>query len=150
VSVVAFAAVGCGGGKTSVKGTVTANGKPVVWGTVILVDAAGAYHQGEIKLDGKYEISDLPAGEVKIGVTSPDPVDPRSGGRGNAGGRGGAPKKGGVTIDDPRGKPADSPRPTPPPGAWFPLPNAKMIADPMQSGMTGEVKAGQSLDIVIK
>ena len=41
-------------------------------------------------------------------------------------------------------------RPTPPPGAWFQLPNQEKNSDPTQSGMTGEVKSGQPLDIDVK
>lgn len=146
VAVLTFAA-GCGG-KTTVKGTVTAGGKPVVWGSVQLVDASGAYHQGDIDLQGKYEIADVPTGPVKIGVTSPNPDNAR-GGRG--GGRG-EPKVGKASTDDPRAKFASNtpPRPTPPPGAWFPLPNPEATGDPLKSGLTGEVKSGQPLDIAIK
>lgn len=163
VSAVALAAVGCGGGKATVKGTVTAGGKPVVWGTVILVDATGEYHQGDIELNGTYEVPNVPSGAVKIGVTSPNPEDPRAAGRGKdgRGGKDGGAKgggKGGAAsgIDDPRSKfvaengGAAPPRPAPPAGAWFPLPSPDKIGDPMQSGLTGEIKSGQPLDITIK
>ena len=163
VSAVALFAAGCGGGKATVKGSVSAGGKPVVWGTVILVDASGAYHQGDIELNGTFEIPGVPSGAVKIGVTSPNPEDPRAGGRGKdaRGGKDGANKGGGKGgpvsgIDDPRSKfvaenggPA-LPRPAPPAGAWFPLPNPDKTGDPMQSGLTGEIKSGQPLDIAIK
>ena len=141
-------AVGCGGGKATVKGKVTSGGKPVVWGSVILVDASGAYHQGDIELNGTYEIAGVPNGTVKIGVTSPSPVDQRGGGR--PGGGKEAPKGGGG-FDDPREKLEKmAARPTPPAGAWFQLPNQEKNSDPTQSGMTGEVKSGQPLDIDIK
>jgi len=147
----ALIAVGCGGGKATMKGKVTSGGKPVVWGAVILVDASGAYHQGDIELNGTYEIAGVPNGAVKIGVTSFNP----SGARGGRPGGGKEPAKAGGAgasgFDDPRaGLEKMAARPTPPPGAWFALPNAEKNGDPTQSGMTGEVKSGQPLDIDVK
>jgi hypothetical protein len=154
VSAFAMIALGCGGGKTNVKGSVTANGKAVVWGSVTLIDATGAYHQGDIDLQGNYEIQGVPTGTVKIGVSSPNPA--LTSGRGGAGGRG-QPKGGAGASDDPREKFAKeqgitpaAPLPLPPPGAWSPLPNAEKNSDPNQSGITGEVKSGQPLNIDVK
>ena len=159
IRIAAFAALalsvasGCGG-TTTVKGSVTAGGKPVVWGKVILVDAAGEYHQGDIDLSGKYEVADVPAGPVKIGVTSPKPPDGKSrDAKTPAAGK--TPPKGGLGIEDPRekfmeGKEKADPRPTPAPGAWFALPNPDKNGDPQSSGLTGTVKSGQPIDIDLK
>jgi len=145
-----------------VSGKVTYDGKPVVWGSVTLVDAAGEFHQGTIGLDGTYKIDNVPVGPVKIGVVSPKPPDetPGKGGKrapvGGAatppgkGGKGGPPAGGGV--EDPREKflreqnitPNEGP-PPPPPGAWFPIP--EKFRDPTTSGLTGTVTAGKPLDI---
>lgn len=147
----AAAATGCGGSATTVTGKVSHKGKPVVTGTVILVDGAGQYHQGTITPTGTYTVADVPVGKVKIAVTSPNP-DPKAaavaaGGGKGAVGRGGGSMAGGVTLEDPRAKFASTPEPTPqlPPGAWFPLP--KTAGDPETSGLTGEVKSGSPLDI---
>lgn len=134
------AATGCGG-STTVKGKVTSGGKPVVRGSVILVDDSGQYHQGPIDSDGTYEIANVPPGAVKIGVTSPKPSDGKRGG----------PGKGAPGVEDPRAKfEKNAASPPPPPGAWFPLPNPDKSGDPLQSGLSGEVKSGRPLDIDVK
>lgn len=155
-----FAVAGLSGcsGSTSVSGKVTYDGKPVVWGSVSLVDASGAYHQGSIGLDGTYKIDNVPVGPVKIGVTSPKPAEEQAGGKGGKGAGGGGGKgagggKGGGALgEDPRekflreqgGTPA-APPPAPPSGAWFALP--EKYRDPMTSGLNGTVTAGQPLNI---
>lgn len=147
-----FAAFGCGGsGGVPVKGKVTFNGKPVVWGGVTLVDAAGQYHQGVIELDGTYKIDDLvPVGGVKIAVVSRKPQEDGARGGGKAAGGGVA-----GNSDDPREKFMKSQgitpstgRPSPPAGAWFDIP--EKYADPMTSELTGTVKKGVDLDIELK
>jgi hypothetical protein len=154
---------GCGPSTTTVKGKVTHKGKPVVWGSVTLADAKGQYHQGEIELDGSYTIDNVPVGQVKIGVYSPKPDDGTGRGKGRgaastAGSKGGAQaEKGAGELEDPRekffaqqgGKKNATPeRPKPAPGQWFPIPDK--ATDPLTSGMTGTVKAGEPLDIDVK
>jgi hypothetical protein len=141
---------GCGGGKSTVTGKVTYNGKPVVWGTVILIDAQGQYHQGAIDLGGNYTTDDaVPEGAVKIGVVSPKP----EGGKVLAP-KGGAKAGGGSGFEDPRdkfmkeqgtGQNTAPPRTIPPTGAWFPIPSK--YADPNTSGLSGTVKKGDELKI---
>ena len=145
--VVALAGLsGCGGGKTTAKGKVTYNGKPVVWGTVTLIDSAGIPHSENINLDGTFSINDVPSGPVKIGVVSPKPQEPRGGGARGAG----APDP-----NDPREKFAkqqgitqDPPRQLPPAGAWFAIPDK--FADPNTSGLTGTVKSGSEIAVELK
>lgn len=140
--------VGCAG-KADVTGNVTYKGKPVVWGTVTLLDSSGAAHQGQIDLSGNFAIPAVPSGPVKIGVhsTNPDtgrPSQPRDvSGRGTVGSRGGA--------DDPRAKFTPAPtteQPRPEPGKWFPLPDT--ASDPMTSNITGVVQKGKPLNINIE
>lgn len=145
VGLMVLAAVGCGGGKTDAKGKVTYQGKTVVWGSVTLVDSTGQYHQGPIDLEGNYTIANVPAGKVKIAVTSPDPY--AGAGRpkpsGTFGGKG-------QDGDDPRLKFKREPvaeQPKPAPGKWFPLPDK--VNDPTNSGLTGELSRGKALDIAI-
>jgi len=148
--------VGCGPAKTKVKGKVTYQGKPVVWGSVTLMDQQGQYFSGEIDPAGTYEIPDVPTGPVKVGVYSPNPEATdkagAKGGKGAAGAKSGDP-------NDPREKfmaqqqannpPEAAPnKPKPPPGKWFPIPDK--FTDPTQSGLTGEVRKGADLDVDIK
>jgi hypothetical protein len=151
-------ASGCAGGGSAgrVTGKVTAGGKPLVWGTVTLVDAKGQYRQGVIDLNGQYGIDNVPAGPVKIGVVSenPDPGGTAGGGKGGGAGAGAgaAAGRGGKSVDprEARGfRPDTSGAPAkPPPGAWFPI-DAK-FSDPMTSGLTGEVKAGKESELNIE
>ena len=67
----AFLLAGCGGGRGTVSGEVTFNGKPIPWGRITFLG------QEENKtalsspiIEGKYTIKDFPAGPVRIGVES--------------------------------------------------------------------------------
>lgn len=127
----AVVTLGCGsGGATKVTGTVTAGGKKVVWGEVSLISSVdNKSYGGFINPDGTYAIEDVPAGPVQIGVYSPEPT---------------APKR---EVDERPGVKQEAPpeRPLPPKGAWFKL--DEKYADPLRSGLKGEVKRGEPLDI---
>lgn len=127
--------VGCGSGKTDVSGSVSYGNKPVVWGTVILEDETGMVHNGDIDLQGNFKVLGVAPGSVKIGVTSPSPVQNKP------------PIK--RAPEDPRSKivaPVDT-RPKPPSGAWFALP--REVGDPGTSKLTGVVEPGKPLNISI-
>jgi len=64
---------GCGGGKADVTGRVTFRGKPVVYGSIMMVAPDGTTVVGPIR-DGNYSISGIKTGEVMIGVISHDPT----------------------------------------------------------------------------
>lgn len=145
VAVLALAPMGCGDGLGKVRGKVTAGGKPVCWGSVTLMDSQGQYFQGEIGLDGSFEIDRCPSGPMKVGVFSPNPNDSR----GDRGGQtGGAVKAGG---DDPRStflaaqpkKTAVPDKPSPAAGQWFPIPDK--LSDPTTSGVSVEVRPGMEV-----
>lgn len=146
---------GCGSGKAKVHGKVTLNGQAVVWGTVTIIDKNGEYHQADIDLQGNYELNDIPKGPVKIAVVSPNPDPQAQKARGRPGaGRPGAGGKG-EQFEDPREKfmagkaPAEDPRPKPPPGAWFPIPDK--YNSPEESGLTGDVNdSDTTLNIDLK
>jgi hypothetical protein len=63
-----LAAFGCGGshGKGTVSGTVTLDGQPLLAGKIAFVPAEGAGVSADIKEDGTYTATDVPAGEVKV------------------------------------------------------------------------------------
>jgi hypothetical protein len=140
-------AAGCGDDTPTVRGRVTANGKPVVWGSVTLVDAHGGYHQALLDLEGNYEIDGVPAGAVKVGVVSDNPA-------GRVAGRGAVSPRvaGQAAVQDPREalgfrQDAGPELPKPPQGAWFPIP--ERYGDPHSSGLTGEVKPGRASELNI-
>lgn len=138
-------AAGCDDDTPTVRGRVTANGKPVVWGSVTLVDARGGYHQAVLDLDGNYAIDGVPTGAVKVGVVSDNPAG-RGAGRGPAHAR---------AVGDGQGprealgfrQDAGSEPPKPPPGSWFPIPDR--FGDPHSSGLTGEVRPGRESELNI-
>ena len=55
-------------------GRVTLNGRPVIWGSVLVVAHDGRSAAGRIEPDGTYTVTDAPVGEVTISVSSPDPL----------------------------------------------------------------------------
>jgi hypothetical protein len=136
VSLGATVAAGCGGGNTTVSGTVTRQGKPVVWGNVTVVDRDNVPHAGEIQEDGTFTVAGVPIGPCKVGVTSPNPESDRLAGR--VGRKSEIGSKGGDAPPD---------RPRPAAGRWFPIPD--QYRDPLTSGLTGEVAKGKPLDVVI-
>jgi hypothetical protein len=64
---------GCAAGKGDLTGKVTFNGKPVTSGTVQAFLPDGTNKTSDIAPDGSYKLLDLPAGTVKLGVSSPNP-----------------------------------------------------------------------------
>lgn len=59
--------VGCGGGKGTVTGKVTVDGKPLPSGRISFVPSKGQGVGGEIK-DGQYTVEKVPVGSVKVTV----------------------------------------------------------------------------------
>jgi len=64
--------VGLPGG-TELTGRVTAGGRDVVYGTVTAIAADGRVHSAPIAPDGTYRFRSLPAGPVRLAVSSPRP-----------------------------------------------------------------------------
>lgn len=153
LAVFALSGSGCGASTGVAGGRVSLDGKPVVWGSVTLVDAAGVSHQGDIDPTGVYKVEGVPVGPVKVAVNSPKPRDendPRSQGRGSA-----KVAAGNASLDDPRekflasqGKTAVQAPPPPPPGAWFEIP--EKFRDASTSGISLTFRKGGPLDIVLK
>lgn len=59
---------GCGGGKGTVSGKVSYQGKPVRGGNVAFIPEAGSPVNSPIEADGTYTIRKIPPGNVKITV----------------------------------------------------------------------------------
>src|SRR5205085_8629584 len=87
LAVAIVAVAGCKASRDcNLTGKVSFQGKPVIYGTVLVQCADGTRLATNIKADGTYLIEGLLAGPVKIGVNSPEPPDaaalataPRSG-----------------------------------------------------------------------
>ncbi len=128
VTVVLLAASGCGN-QATVTGTVTYKGRPVTYGTVIVVSASNVARTGVIYPDGTYTVVGLPPGAAKIGVVSHDPTKGRSILHHNK-----------PVRRTKKGKPPVKPAP---PKEWFPLPRS--LEDPATSGLVCSVQPGATL-----
>jgi len=133
-----LAATGCGG-TADVAGKVTFQGKPVVFGTVVVIGSDGIPKSGAIQPDGTYRVRGVKTGTAQVTVSSPPPPGVATAGK----------KKGGRDEDDDR-RPADAGNAVSPEVAkgWFAIPDK--YADPARSGLTAEVKSGQPVDIDLK
>jgi hypothetical protein len=125
--VVSYAAVaGCAGGTGTLTGTVTYQGKPVVFGAVTVQAADGSRRMGNIEPDGTYTVTNVPTGRVTIAVSSPEPPAP-------------AP----ASAPSRLARPGYSPPPPAPAvdrSKWVKLPD--QYADPVQSELTTTVSSG--------
>jgi hypothetical protein len=103
---------GCGG-KATVSGKVSYQGRTVTYGSVLILGSDKKTRFGVIQPDGSYTVEGVTPGAVKIGVISRDPAKPAS-------------------------KVPASARATP---TWFPLP--PKFEDPATSGIVGTVGSGR-------
>ena len=67
-------AVGCGEGKGDLSGKVSYQGSPLAIGSVLFIGADGKPRTTWIQKDGNYRFDDVPVGEAKLAVYSPDPA----------------------------------------------------------------------------
>lgn len=115
-------------GTGSVAGKVTYQGKPLVYGTVLVIGSDNASAQAEIQTDGHYSASGLAVGEVKIAVNSSNPK--------------------GVAIYAGFKDPKKKPPPFEVPG-WFAIP--QKYEDVATSGLTHTIRRGSNaFDIELK
>ena len=136
VVLVAVSLAGCSG-TTDMSGKVTYQGKPVVFGSVVVIDSDGTPKSGSIQPDGSYRVSGVKPGSVKVAVSSPQPP-------------------GSVPPKKSRGREEDLDKPQheePPAPAeviknWFVIPNK--YGDPTRSELTVEVKSGEPSNIDLK
>jgi hypothetical protein len=139
VGIALLAATGCSSGTADVAGKVTFQGKPVVFGTVVLIGPGGIPKSGALQPDGTYQVAGVRTGTAQVTVSSPPPPGLVPAGKKAKAGR-----------DDDDRRPADAGNPVSPEVAkgWFPLPDK--YADPTRSGLTVEVKSGQRVDLDLK
>jgi hypothetical protein len=120
-----LALAGCGRGNVS--GTVTYQGKRLVWGTVQFEGSDGALKQGNVNSDGTYSVRGVATGPAKVAVSS---LNPNS------------------SDFQPRVAAGQS-APRPEVKGWFPIP-PKYDA-PYKSGLTYTIKSGaNTIDIELE
>jgi hypothetical protein len=66
-AILLLAAMGCGGGKGDVSGTVTLDGKPLPAGKIAFLASKGAAVSADIQ-NGQYTVAKVPTGNVKVTV----------------------------------------------------------------------------------
>jgi len=65
---------GCGKGQGLVTGTVTYQDRPLVVGSVVILASDGIPRNAHISPEGSYTLPDVPCGDARLAVHSPDPV----------------------------------------------------------------------------
>jgi hypothetical protein len=129
---------GCGSGGRTVTGTVKYQGKPVVFGSVVMIGSNGVSKSGVIQPDGTFKIEGVVGKSPKIAVSSPPPpgvkVATHTGGR--------------DAVDSEKPQPAAA-EPVNPEIVknWFPIPS--VYGDPNSSGLAIEIQ-GDKVDIDLK
>ena len=120
-----IALAGCGPGRGKLSGTVTFQGKPLRFGTVLVLGGDGIPKSGQIE-DGGFTANDIQPGPVKVAVTSPDPAN-----------------------SSPVQRFANVPAPTIDRTGWFAIPET--YGDFEKSGLTFPLKRGTNVwDIDLK
>ena len=117
---------GCGPSHTTVTGTVTHRGRPVVYGTVSVIGSDQATYYATVQSDGTYSVAGVPVGPAKFAVYSPDPYFELP-----------VPPDVKARIEEARRAAGTTLPPRPPKGKWFRIP--PKYADPATSGLTAEL-----------
>ena len=120
-----------------VHGKVSYGGRPIIYGSVVLIGSDDKSVTGRINADGTYAVSGVHAGAVRVAVVSPDPATPRDDGMPSFGKR------------DPKAPPPPIMAPEVDRSRWFPLPQQYKRAD--TSGLTTTIHGGDNtFDIELK
>jgi hypothetical protein len=124
-----------------VHGKVSYGGRPIIYGSVILIGSDDRPVTGNINSDGTYTVSGVPAGAVRVAVVSPDPARPRPPDKPLL--KKEAPK---VPLPLPKRQPV---APEIDRRKWFPLPKQYELAD--TSGIATTIYSGDNtFDIELK
>jgi hypothetical protein len=132
--------IGCGPAVIDVTGTVSFNGKPVVYGTVVVIGSDGIPKNATIAPDGTFRLEGIKPGPVRIAVTSPKPP--------------GLKRSGEKTKADDDGldgrRPADANDSVDPKvrDGWMELPDRYGFPD--TSGLETEIEKGKELNLDLK
>jgi hypothetical protein len=65
---------GCGKGQGVVTGTVTFKDRPLIYGSVVILASDGIPRNAHILPGGSYTLPDVPCGDARLAVHSPDPA----------------------------------------------------------------------------
>jgi hypothetical protein len=127
----------CGSVKRGdVHGKVSYGGRPVIYGSVVLIGSDDMPVTGRINSDGTYSVDGVPTGAVRVAVVSHDPARPKRHQR----------------RINPKTAPPTLPQPTAPEvdrRKWFPLP--KQYGQAGTSGIRTTVHSGDNtFDIDLK
>jgi hypothetical protein len=112
---------GCGKATATVSGSVSLDGKPVKYGSVLLVTEDRSSFSIPIQPDGTYKFEKVPFGTARVAVNSPDPREVEGPAAFTAPDRAKALAKG------PKAAPVDS-------KGWFPIPD--LYNRPDRSGLS--------------
>lgn len=113
--------------RATVSGRITFQGKPVIWGSVVLVGPDGRCAAGRIEQDGTYRVENASTGAVTVGVISRDPLV----------------QNWATNLKSTRNRPTAKLFSAKPPvdrNRWFPLP--AHFEEPASSGVTLSIKGG--------
>lgn len=128
VAIVVIAAFFHGTPMANVTGRVTYQGRPVIWGSVVIAGKDGRTAAGPIKPDGTFAVTGAPTDAVSVAVVSRDPLL----------------QTWATNIKESRNRPTAKAFSASPVDRkkWFPLP-AK-YEDPENSGVTAKLKSGDN------
>jgi hypothetical protein len=132
--IIVLATIFSGPSRAVVTGKVSYQGKPLVWGQVILVGADGKSASGQIEQDGTYRVEGAPIGPVSVGVVSHDPLV----------------QHWAKSLKTTRVRPTANIFATAPPvdrRHWFPVP--QHYEEPGSSGITLTLKSGSNENDII-
>jgi hypothetical protein len=123
LAALALAGVGGCGGTATLSGKLSHKGRPVRYGSVIVVSADRTARSAAIEPDGSYSVADISPGPVKLAVISRDPSKART-----------RPKPGRPTA--PGKEETDKAV-----AGWFELP--RLYEDPEKSGIHATLGSGR-------
>jgi len=124
-----------------IHGKVSYGGRPIIYGSVVLIGSDDMPVTGRINSDGTYAVAGVPAGAVRVAVVSPDPATPQRLDRQLPGVR--APKATPLPLIPPPVVPEVDRR------KWFALPKQYEMID--TSGITTTIHEGDNtFDIELK